>query len=483
VTFRFSLFRFCLFLFLAAPLVAMAPGDATGSKEHSVSSSADIAQLGEAVRPGEVLVMTNGTWTDQTIVFRGRGTPEKPITLRAQTPGKVVLTGNSSITIDGEYLVVSGLSLKDGLSTNAGVAIKGSHCRLTDTAVVDGTYKFFVRMWGTENRLDHCYLAGKTSESPTLQVEVERKPNHHRIDHNHFGARPPLGRNGGETIRVGYSWQSMTNSGTTVEQNLFERCDGELEIVSNKSCENIYRGNTFLDCAGMFTLRHGNRCRVEGNFFFGHHKRGSGGIRVIGEDHVIINNYIDGVEEGAFRVTSGILDSPLVGYFRARNCLIAFNTVVDSAGPCIELAAGLGTSRRTLLPENITIANNVFSLPQRATLLKGKEGDGFKWLGNIVWAGTNNAAIPARNGVKVIDPKLVLGNDHLWRPTRESPLRGGAEGGFSEIKSDIDGQERKNAFDAGCDQFATTPVNNRPLMGRDVGPSWMNRTNSLTFNR
>jgi len=461
----------------------MALSEATHPKEHFVSSAADIAQLGEAVRPGDVLVMTNGTWTDQAIVFRGRGTPEKPITLRAQTPGKVVLTGNSSVTIDGEYLVVSGFSLKDGRSTNAGVAIKGSHCRLTDTVVVGGTYKFFVRMWGTENRMDHCYLAGKTSESPTLQVEVESKPNRHRIDHNHFGSRPPLGRNGGETIRVGYSWQSMTNSGTIVEQNLFDRCDGELEIVSNKSCDNVYRGNTFLDCAGMFTLRHGNRCRVEGNFFFGHHKRGSGGIRVIGEDHVIVNNYIDGVEEGAFRVTSGILDSPLVGYFRARNCLIAFNTVVDSAGPIIELAAGLGTSRRTLLPENITIANNVFSLPQRATLLKGKEGDGFKWQGNVAWAGTNSEAIGPRAGVRVADPKLVLGNDHLWRPAEDSPLRGRAEGNFWEIKTDIDGQKRQNAFDVGCDQIATTPVRNQPLTARDVGPSWMSRTNSLTFNR
>src|SRR5438876_7357684 len=93
----------------------------------------------------------------------------------------------------------------------------------------------------------------------------------------HFGPRPPLGRNGGETMRVGYSWQSMSNSCTAVAHNLFDRCDGELEIISNKSCENTYRYNTFLDCAGMFTLRHGNRCLVEGNLFLGHHKRGSGG--------------------------------------------------------------------------------------------------------------------------------------------------------------------------------------------------------------
>jgi poly(beta-D-mannuronate) lyase len=115
--------------------------------------------------------------------------------------------------------------------------------------------------------MDHCYLAGKTNDSPTLQIEVGSSPNRHLIDHNHFGPRPPLGRNGGETIRVGYSHQSMSNSCTTVEHNLFDRCDGELEIISNKSCENVYRFNTFLDCAGMFTLRHGNRCLVEGNFF------------------------------------------------------------------------------------------------------------------------------------------------------------------------------------------------------------------------
>src|SRR5205085_451321 len=83
------------------------------------------------------------------------------------------------------------------------------------------------------------------------------------------------------------------------------------EIISSKSCENVYRFNTFLDCAGMLTLRHGNRCLVEGNFFLGHHKHGAGGIRVIGEDHKIINNYFEAVDQGGFWVTSGIPASPM----------------------------------------------------------------------------------------------------------------------------------------------------------------------------
>src|SRR6185295_3913580 len=164
-----------------------------GAAEHKVSSAADIARVAEVAKPGDVIVMADGTWENQVVVFKGKGTAEKPITLKAATPGKVVLTGKSSLTIDGDYLVVSGVFLKDGQLTGDGVKLAGHACRVTECAVVDGTYKVFVHFFGTENRMDHCYLAEKTTESPTLQVEVQGQPNHHQIDHNHFGHRPALG--------------------------------------------------------------------------------------------------------------------------------------------------------------------------------------------------------------------------------------------------------------------------------------------------
>src|SRR5436305_10711449 len=80
--------------------------------EHPVASAADIARVAGSAAPGDVLIMNDGDWKDQRIAFTARGTPEKPITLRAQTPGKVILTGNSSLIMDGEYLNVSGLLLK-----------------------------------------------------------------------------------------------------------------------------------------------------------------------------------------------------------------------------------------------------------------------------------------------------------------------------------------------------------------------------------
>jgi len=435
--------------------------------DHQVSSAADITRATDKLKPGDTLVMVDGTWTSQAIIFQGRGTAKQPITLRAATPGKVILVGESSVTIDGEHLVVSGLWLNGAQSTGDGVKMAGTNCRLTESAVVGGRHKFQVHFFGLSNRMDHCYLAEKTNDSPTLQVEAGSRPNYHRIDHNHFGPRPPLGRNGGETMRVGYSWQSMSNSCTTVEHNLFDRCDGELEIISNKSCENIYRYNTFLDCAGMFTLRHGNRCLVEGNFFLGHHKRGSGGIRVIGEDHTVINNYIEGVENGGFWLTAGMVNPALVEYFQVTNCVIAFNTFVDSPGPALQLDAGYRAPRRILRPVNVTIANNIFAVRGEGKLFTGTEGEGFKWLGNVASVAPANA-----KGVRVLDPKLERAKDGLWRPATDSPARGTAVGTFPQIKNDMDGQLTPGKSDVGSDQIAETPITSRPVTGADVGPAW-----------
>ena len=82
------------------------------SSIHIVSSASDVTTAMLTAQPGDVLVWTDGTYNDQAIGFYGaNGTAEHPITLRAQTPGGVILTGNSKISIGGEYLIVSGFEL------------------------------------------------------------------------------------------------------------------------------------------------------------------------------------------------------------------------------------------------------------------------------------------------------------------------------------------------------------------------------------
>jgi len=449
--------------------LALSPG-LVQAKEFPADSARAIAKLAGQLRPGDSVVLSDGPWENQVILFTAQGTAEKPITLRSQTPGKAVLSGTSSLTVEGDHIVISGLTVRNGREATNGILLSGHHCRLTECSITDSTYKFFVHLAGGENRMDHCYLAGKTSESPTLQIEVGETPNHHLVDHNHFGPRPPLGRNGGETMRVGYSWQSMSNSATVVEQNLFDRCDGEIEVISNKSCENVYRQNTFLDCAGFLTLRHGNRCRVEGNFFLAHHKRGSGGIRVIGEGHTIVNNYIDGVAQGGMWITAGIPDSPLKGYFQAKDISIGFNTIVDCAGGCLELSAGLGTAGRTLLPKNIIIANNVLSPRKGQPLLKGTNTTDFTWAGNLTSA--EPGPIP---GLTHAELRLQQAKDGLWRPGPDSPVRTAARGRLIPIKVDMDGQPRPQTPDVGADQATEAVVTTRPLTSADTGPSWLRR--------
>src|SRR4051794_26232433 len=327
---------------LAALVLSAAP---VSAEEFAAASADEIAKTATQLKPGDTIVLKDGAWNDQVIGFTAKGEQDRPVTLRAQTPGKVVFTGRSSLKVDGEHIVISGFYFKDihgdekGRELEAAIIVPGSHVRVTECAVEGGTPKWLVHLIGREIRMDHCYLAEKASGDPTLQIEAPGEPNNDHIDHNHFGHRAPLGRNGGETIRIGYSGQSMNNSRSLVESNLFDRCDGELEIISSKSCENVYRYNTFLDCAGMFTLRHGNRCVVDSNVFLAHHKTGSGGVRVIGEGHVVTNNYIDAVDKGGFWVTAGVPNSELKEYFQAKDCVIAFNTVVDSAGPYLDLSA------------------------------------------------------------------------------------------------------------------------------------------------
>ena len=63
---------------------------------------------------GDTIVMKNGTWLDQAIVFKSSGSALQPIVLKAQTPGLVILSGTSHINISGNFLEVSGLYFKNG---------------------------------------------------------------------------------------------------------------------------------------------------------------------------------------------------------------------------------------------------------------------------------------------------------------------------------------------------------------------------------
>src|SRR5690554_6796112 len=98
---------FCLILFF---------GCKKPISSNSISVN-DIEALREAItnsKAGDDIVMANGVWKDVQIEFSGQGTEDKPIVLRAETPGKVTIEGVSNLKIGGEYLIVKDLHFKNG---------------------------------------------------------------------------------------------------------------------------------------------------------------------------------------------------------------------------------------------------------------------------------------------------------------------------------------------------------------------------------
>ena len=233
-----------------------------------------------------------------------------------------------------------------------------------------------MRSMGRTIRFDHSHFEGK--QNAGAMFVVVRLPgwpldNRVRIDHNYFGPRPVLGSNTGETMRIGTSEESLSASHSVIENNLFERTDGEVEIISIKSGGNAIRGNLFLQAQGAVVLRHGNGNTVEANIFKGMGAANAGGIRVINRDQIVRNNYLEGLAGRNFR--GGALaderrpqfgDQPLSSGCRRRNC----EQYADQSG-CVPVWRGgkhraLGcTGWRGIFPQPYCIRRRSFALPRR----------------------------------------------------------------------------------------------------------------------
>lgn len=469
-------FRTVVFLF-SVPLLLNA-------KTHLASSAVKVDSVCKITVPGDTILLAPGTWTNQVVTFKGNGTAQAPIVLRAATYGSVTLTGTSRLRMGGTWLVAENLAFsgtfsgsgdiiefRDGSGTNA------ADCRLTRTSVTsynptDKTKENkWVSLYGQRNRVDHCSFENKTNYGATLVVWLAASPNYHRIDSNYFGVRPNLNDNGGETIRVGTSDWSMYDSFTTVEYNLFDRCNGEIEVISSKSCGNVYRYNVFRSCEGMLTLRHGNRCDVYNNWFFCAFVPNSGGVRIIGEDHRVYNNYIENSDGSSMKtgitLVNGVPDSPLNRYFQVKRAVVVHNTLIGNRYS-VHVGAGKD-SELSLPPLDCIIANNIV-WSTRGTLVTYTDTPlNMTYAGNIFFGSAVGVTLPAGN--TVADPKLHFGPDSLWHITAESPAVNAAAGSYPFVTADMEGQPRSGAFDVGADEWSAAPTAVRPVTRDDVGPT------------
>ncbi len=383
------------------------------SETHAIDSAKQLREIRDKVVAGDEIVLRDGIYTDQHFVFSGTGTEEQPITLRAETPERVILNGTSRLSIGGDHLVVDGLFFNGGALESGSViefqsdeGTPARHCLLRNTAIKDynppekQTRYFWVSLFGYANRVENCTFSGQKHSGVTLCVRLTNGESAgHRIHRNYFFDRPEGTGNGFETIRIGTGSERMTKARCVVSENVFERCSGEMEIISNKSCENTYSGNTFLQSAGTLTLRQGDRCVIENNVFKGGDAVGTGGLRVTGDGHRIAGNYFSGTKGrggGAISLRAGIAGTTRGGYSQVTHCSIDGNTFINNPGTLFALDAGYQPDQGLALPAKVMFSNNLVVVKEgeKEMISATTPSTGITWKENLLVSAVSGQTAP-----------------------------------------------------------------------------------------
>ena len=463
-----------------------------------LQSADDLNDALKTATPGTRLVLANGIYRNQSFKLDGKttanglgGTADLPITLCAETPGKVAIIGESNLRFGGQYMTVDGLLFTEGSAKSGPVIMfetsssnTAKECLLSNTAIVnfnpsDPSSDYdWIDISGSKNRIENCAFTGMNHKGVQLVIRLSSGNTatyEHTLSGNYFADRASGSGNGYETIRIGTSDNSLIAANTSVTRNLFERCDGEIETISNKSVGNLYQGNTFRQNNGQLTLRHGAACTVDSNFFLGEFKSGTGGVRIVGPDHIIINNYFYQLRgnsnlRAAITLMNGVPNSPLNRYEPTTRAIIAHNTIIDCDAP-VNIGTVSSEGDTTVPPADSTFLNNLISSTQTHFSFYNTPTN-FNYLGQVSFRGSSG--LPGSAQVSSSDPLLVADSFGIFRPSASSPLIDAANTSTSIIVNhDIDGASRLGGTpDIGADEFSTAGFQARPLNPENVGPSW-----------
>ena len=514
-----SLLSFCLLILSSITFYA----------QTYVSNDTNLQNLVNASSGGETFIVPNGTYPDFYASFTKIATAENPIIIKAESVGGVTLTGNSYFVFKkAAYITLEGFVF-DCTGNNTLVKLEASNnIRITRNVfetnttnslkwiVVTGYYNDYTfQFLSHHNRIDHNTFQNKTTAGNYITIDgtynqdqtVNQQSQYDRIDHNYFYNNAPRIENEKESIRIGNSQLSTSSGYTTVEFNLFEDCDGDPEIVSVKSCDNVVRHNTFKRSYGTLTLRQGNRNLVEGNYFFGDGKANgifvnddnqeqtiyTGGIRAYGTDHVIVNNYLEGLQGTRFdapiTLTQGDaidgVDTNQSLHYRGERITIANNTLVNNAyGIEIGYAKNDGSYDQPL--EDIIIANNlVIGSENSLVKIYNDQDDEVTWTNNVMYP--EDDAILNGDGYTFTSDEISITNPNLaftgsiWKATNATPTKESGAPSLT-IDEDIEGQSRPTLSSVGADHYSLSGVIYTPIDINNVGPNAYDETLSVIEN-
>ncbi|WP_369148206.1 polysaccharide lyase 6 family protein [Streptomyces sp. R44] len=454
---------------LLGAAAAAVPLGASAAEPAPVTSLGALQTAIDRAVPGDRIVLADGTYTVPSggaIDVSGRS----GITIVSQTRGGAVLRGERSFVLDGASAVtISGFALRQSgtleiPADSTGIRLTRNDIRFADVDGLD-----WVLVEGDDAKIDRNHFHDRTTQGIFVVVDgpgTTAVAQRLHIFKNHFSQHLYTGANGGESIRLGVSSRALSTASAVVEYNLFERCDGDPEAISVKSSGNTIRYNTIRDSQGGIVLRHGNGSTVEGNWLLG----GKEGIRLYGNDHLVVNNHLAGLTGRALVIGSGTTRDHHEGESTEERrgndacdrAVIVHNTLRANK-------SSLSGETRTYEPRDVTVADNLI-VGDSGSLVAMGATTGFTWQSNILWGTAANGTIPA-GGYTRVDPRLTQSTDGVYRLAANSPAIGAATLATISVPEDIDGHARGTTRDIGSDEYATLAPVRRPLTSTDVGPN------------
>ena len=468
--------------------------------QTTVNNQSELNSAISSAVAGSEIILANGTWNNVFININKNGSASQPIIITAQNPGSVFMTGNSRVYMRGTYITVSGLVFQNP----SNLVVSGStiepifelnqcdNCKVINNKIdaYNGTeaqktmkFKWVYIVDGQYNDIAYNSFIGKNGIGSIINDNRSKaNADYLKIHHNYFADRTPVnndinGLNDQDAIRIGTSSTSLSNSYSEVYDNFFYNWSGEVEIISNKSGKNKYYNNTFRDYQGTLTLRHGNGCEVFNNYFFANNNTFTGGVRIIGEDHKVYNNYIEGINSfkpsgsssnvtGGINVMNGVTNSALNQYYQVKNTQVLNNTFVN-CDYAIRVGTSLGGTEE---PENLTVANNImYNTSINAYQIKTPPSGTSLSEGNINQNGSWDLTNNTNNNQTVSSGLLETGTD-FYRIVAGSTAINASIGSYTFLNDDILGGSRDVNVDAGAEEFGANGTN-LPYKVADVGTS------------
>ena len=271
---------------LAAAALALPAGPAAAATSARTIRVASVSALTAAVataRPGDHIELARGSYALRA-----------PLEIKAAgivlTGNAAAITGTAGVRVSGSDVTVTGLAF--GTADTIEIKAGARHVRLTrNTFRLAARAVNWLSVAGDDAEIDHNEFAGKRTAGVFLQVTGPGSTGMAQrtwVHHNYFADHTFGGSNGGEALRLGVSTRQHAIARAVVEDNLFERVNGDQEAISVKSSGNVIRRNTIRNSSGTITLRHGSGNTVDSNLLIG----GTTGIRIFGNDQTVVNNIV-----------------------------------------------------------------------------------------------------------------------------------------------------------------------------------------------